>query len=716
MPRSLNPYIAGNPVGNSDAFVGRADIVRDVLRIFSRSEENAIVLYGQCRIGKTSVLQYLKNTFSQDKSRLYYPVYFDLQDKADWSLDAVLKDLAATIANELGFQTPQLDDNPQHTFQHEWLPQKLTEMQKGSALVLLFDEFDVLASDKVEAASSRFFPYLRQLIASDREHINFVFVIGRNVDDLNAIALSLFKGIPTRRVSLLNRADTFELIRLSEKNSPLRWSDEALEEIWKLTNGHAFFTQQLCSYAWEEAYSDGDFESDVITPDVINNVVDDVLDASRNTLEWLWDGLPPAERVVSSALAEKGGAAVSERELETLLHESGVRIVIRELQDAPRLLQEWDLLEPVNGGFRFRVELLRRWLVDNKPLRRVQDELDRIEPVAESLFQAAQGLYRNGQLEQAEAPVRQAIGLNPNHVGANELLADLLLGQDKYEEAKNILISLYEYQPMAARSRLVQAWLGKSTLAETDDDTLQYYEKILEIDPNQVEAKKGYEIIWVTRGDQALKEKRFSDALDAYNNANQSEKVFEVNQIIQEVEANNLLNKLSTLKKEKKYKEALKFSKLLETKFPSLQDWKKEIKEIQRLLTITIHYQQAMNEFKLGNRKQSQELLVKAICIDPEFEQAAYYLFLTVNEEKFNKTYRIKNIQQYSNKELKIMVILVVCSTYILIPLLSKTSGTIAALSGVYFLLPTLSFYGKENLLYQEHFFFSFYSLIPYMG
>ena len=33
MPVPTNPYIAGNPVGNSPAFVGREDVLREVLRI-----------------------------------------------------------------------------------------------------------------------------------------------------------------------------------------------------------------------------------------------------------------------------------------------------------------------------------------------------------------------------------------------------------------------------------------------------------------------------------------------------------------------------------------------------------------------------------------------------------------------------------------------------------------------------------------------------------
>ncbi len=631
MARSLNPYIAGNPVGNSNAFIGRADIVREVLHIFARREENALVLYGQRRIGKTSVLQFLKKTLAQETATgHYFPVYFDLQDKATFALGDVLKDLASTIANELGFPAPQLGDNPEHVFQYEWLPQQLEKLAKGAALVLLFDEFDVLAAESAKGAGADFFPYLRKLIASDRQRLNFVFVIGRNVNDLNTIALSLFKGITARRVSLLGKEDTFALIRLAEKTSPLRWSAEALERIWQLTNGHAFFTQQLCSFAWEEAYDDGDFETEEISASVVERVVDDALGAARNAFEWLWDGLPPAERVVSAALAQAGGKAVTETELEKLLHESGVRIVIRELQDAPKLLQEWDLLEPVDGGFRFRVELLRRWVEENKPLRRVQDELDRIEPVAESLFQAAQGLYKNTQLDAAENLLRQAIGINPNHVKANKLLADIFLANRNYDEARSLLIRLYEYQPMEARSRLIQAWLGLASSAGDNDEKLSCYEEIFKIDFNQSEAKKAYITIWETRGDGALEKGLISYALEAYKKAGKNEKVVHVENEIRETEVKKQLEILESLKQEKKYTEAFELIKNIETDFPELLDWNNEKQKIELLITITTHYEQGIDALKLNKKKQAQELLAKVICINPEFEEAASYLCLAL--------------------------------------------------------------------------------------
>ena len=483
----LNPYVAGNPVGDSPAFVGRADVLREVLRVLRRSQDNAIVLYGQRRIGKTSILQHLKALLPREGP--YRPVYFDLQDKAAWPLGRVLQDLARTIAHVLGHPDPDLSPDSETTFHQEWLPAILGGLPDGSSLVLLLDEFDVLAAPQAEQAAAAFFPYLRGLLASDPRRLQFIFVIGRNVTDLDHIALSLFKGAPARRVSLLSQKDSADLVRLSEANDTLRWPDEAVERVRQWTCGHPFLTQQLCSHVWERAYDEEPDEPPTVTPKDVDKAVPKALEASRNSMEWLWDGLPPAERVVASALAEAGPEPITQEELERLLRESGIRVIIRELQNAPQLLQGWDLIEPADGGYRFRVELLRRWIIEHKPLHRVQEELDRIEPTADNFFKAGKGLYRSGQLEQAIGPLRQAIELNPNHVGANQLLAEILLAQEQPSEAVRLLERLYKYHPAVARPRLLQALLAQAQTAESDDEQLALYERVLVIEPEQPEAK-----------------------------------------------------------------------------------------------------------------------------------------------------------------------------------------------------------------------------------
>ncbi|MEK8020181.1 MAG: ATP-binding protein [Candidatus Parabeggiatoa sp.] len=629
MSHPINPYIAGNPVGNTNAFVGRADILRDVLRVLRRPQDNAIVLYGQRRIGKTSVLQHLVSQLPTQGN--YCPIYFDLQDKATLTLGEVVSQLAQEMAHALKQTKPDLGEQPEITFRETWLPTVLQNLPKETALILLFDEFDVLAAPDAQQAGSAFFPYLRQILTYDPQRLNFIFVIGRNVDDLDHIALSLFKGVDTKQVSLLNQEDTKKLIRLSEANHSLKWPDETMEYVWQHTNGHAFLTQQLCSNVWEQIYDDAPETLPTATPENVENVIFDALDSSRNTLEWLWQGLPPAERVVASALAEAGPKPITELELEKLLHESGVRVVIRELQNAPHLLQDWDLLEPADeGGYRFRVELLRLWIQKNKPLKRVQDELDRIDPAADSLYNASLSLYRNGMLDATLAPLRQAVSLNPNHVGANQLLADILLAQGQAGEACEILERLYEYQPVAARPRLVQALLALVQSNENEDEQLKLYEQVLKLDGEQPEAQKGRREIWQRRGDAAYKANDLETALAAYKTANLGDKVAEIEQEIRDRKFEAQLKALEEAERAEHHKEALELAQQLAKKYPDKREWSADLERLARKIKLEELYQRALEALEEADKQKAQSLLAEVIFLEPTYKEASRYLHLAV--------------------------------------------------------------------------------------
>lgn len=95
MNRPQNPYIAGDPISEQDRFIGRADVMRETLRVLRNPNTNALVLHGQRRIGKTSILLRLAKDLAGDD---YCPVYFDLQDKAAAPLSDVLYQLAQFIA------------------------------------------------------------------------------------------------------------------------------------------------------------------------------------------------------------------------------------------------------------------------------------------------------------------------------------------------------------------------------------------------------------------------------------------------------------------------------------------------------------------------------------------------------------------------------------------------------------------------------------------
>ncbi len=514
----LNPYIAGNPVGGGEAFIGRADVLREVVRVLRNPNENALVLYGQRRIGKTSVLQELAARLPQ--AGPYRPVFFDLQDKAALPLTHVLAELAARMAEKLDLPSPAAwgEDAPR-AFREEFIPQVLANLPGDFSLVLLFDEFDVLDNPGETQAGATFFPYLRNLLSLN-PRLQFIFVIGRRPEDLSSLTLSVFKGVKSYSVSLMSPDETGSLVRLAERNGTLHWMDEGVACVYALTGGHPFLTQELCQQIWEQAYEDEPEEPPTIRSAKVEAAIPATLRSANNALEWLWDGLKPAERVVASALAGAGPQTISQEELNQRLLDSGVRILIGELEDAPRVLQEWDLIEPANSGYHFRVELLRRWLAERKPLARTQEEIDRIQPLAESYFQTGYGHYQQRELEQAISQLQMSTRLNPNHLRANQLLAEILLTQGELTEARQLLENLNQYHPAAARPRLVQVLLLQA-LEVREEEQLALYERVLELEPNQPEATIGRCSIWGKRGDELLIEGAWQKAKEAYYQAGQ---------------------------------------------------------------------------------------------------------------------------------------------------------------------------------------------------
>ncbi|MCP4347530.1 MAG: protein kinase [Desulfobacterales bacterium] len=648
-----NPYIAGNPVGGGEAFIGRADVLRDVLRVLKSPHENGMVLYGQRRIGKTSVLQEL--TASLPQKGPYAPVYFDLQDKAALPLDQVLRQLAEQISYKLEISPlDNLNDDFPTAFQKEFLPYVLSKLPEETALVLLFDEFDVLESPKQKQAVSAFFPYLRDLMAIDTKRMKFVFVIGRRPEDLSSVYLSLFKGVKSRHVSLLSPEDTTELVRISETNESLKWPDDVSAKVYNLTGGHTYLTQQLCQVVWDNIYDNDPEDMPIVQPNDAEQAVPKVIESAKSSLEWLWDGLGPAERVVASALAEAGPKIISQDELGKYLQESGVRILIGELQDAPSVLAEWDLIQPEKDGYRIRVEILRRWIAERKPLSRVQDEIDRILPVADNLFQAAYGLYQGGSLDEAIPLLQQAVGLNPNHLKANQLLAEILLAQGNREEALRLLETLYEYNPLAARPRLIQALLSKAKEEKQESDQLILYENILELEPNQPEAIAELQNLWKKQGNAALRNNEIGKAFEAYKKAykhNSSElqpRFIQalINQAKQEKREDKKIifyEKILELDSnqpeavaeyrgfwEKQGDIAFKNDRLDEAlEFYSKANAKIKIENVEKRLQLNTIYLQSIDILN-KNKDKAQRLLTEVISMEPSFKEATRYLHLVV--------------------------------------------------------------------------------------
>ena len=76
--RRFNPYIAGAPILNQEMFYGRQKLLSRILNVL---HHNSLMITGERRIGKTTLLYQLKKALEADDTTEYrfFPVFIDLQ-------------------------------------------------------------------------------------------------------------------------------------------------------------------------------------------------------------------------------------------------------------------------------------------------------------------------------------------------------------------------------------------------------------------------------------------------------------------------------------------------------------------------------------------------------------------------------------------------------------------------------------------------------------
>ncbi|NES68983.1 MAG: ATP-binding protein, partial [Okeania sp. SIO2D1] len=373
-----NPYIIGRPIYEKELFFGR-DSLFNFIDANLKNGEQAILLHGQRRIGKSSVLSQIPNGVGRDKFVFFY---FDLQDKASLTLAEVLEKLATEIIRKLkldrdNLELPLKTDLEPNTeiFSEKFLPQ-IFENLGGKNLVLLLDEFDVLSDYNPASAREHFFPYLQSII-SNHQQLFIIPVIGRRLDDMKNL-LNLFRRAPYQEIGLLDEKSATQLIT-KPAEGVLEYQQDAIAAILELSAGHPYFTQVICFQIFQEAEAEDKWQ--VTAADLNTTIVDRAIESAGGGLAWFRDGLPISEQVIFSAVAEAQRIAMKSaqvvKEPLTLLREYGV-VPTKSLSEAADRLVEWGFLDKVESSelplkkvprYKVKIELVRLWLLKRFSLR-----------------------------------------------------------------------------------------------------------------------------------------------------------------------------------------------------------------------------------------------------------------------------------------------------------------------------------------------------------
>lgn len=347
MGELVNPYIAGAPVTEARMFFGREDVFEWIQSsITGQYADHILVIHGQRRVGKTSVLKQLGNRLP----RRYIPVFFDLQGRTHTTLDRFLwwlaREIVRVLKQDRDIEVPLPDKESFSAdleyFENRFLPD-LKPVLGGGTLLLTFDEFDNLEESEVKESLARpLIDHLRRLMGSGG--LNFIFSIGssgRKLENMQAAYTEFFKTALYKKISFLNEEQTRSLITRPVEGI-LEYDKPAVKRIHKIAGGHPYFTQLTCHELFARCQRT---DQRHIRESDIEAVLDDVVERGTVNLKFVWDEASDIEKWSLAALAQMEGKA-DNRALADTLKKQHVRFSESDLTSCLLHLREKDILTP----------------------------------------------------------------------------------------------------------------------------------------------------------------------------------------------------------------------------------------------------------------------------------------------------------------------------------------------------------------------------------
>lgn len=373
------PYVTGMPLKTDHLFVGRADVFAYIQEhLFGAYQNNVIVLHGQRRTGKTSILYRLKKVLADT----HICVLVDMQGKAARGTLDFLYSLADDIVyalddHDIAVALPARSDfaeSPEFVFRSRFLRSVAEALPVGADgqprhLLLMFDEFEELQKRVHDGKlEPEIFPFLRNLMQHE-ECVDFVFAGTHKLEELGAEYWSILFNIASyKKITFLTPDDARRLI--TEPVAPhLEYDPLAIERITAVSGGHPYFTQVICH---ELVAYHNETQRSYITANEVEDVLDQIVERGEAHFKFIWAEASPVERSVLLALADllETEETVGVDLVQALLDKRAINLqgtpLIKVLDD----LELGDILTrsgPRSSLYRFKIDLIRRWIYATRP-------------------------------------------------------------------------------------------------------------------------------------------------------------------------------------------------------------------------------------------------------------------------------------------------------------------------------------------------------------
>ena len=254
-------------VTSGDDLIGRRSELRQLHRLANLKTVGSGFIYGQKRVGKTSLANALAESLESSGEGHWVVISKGSGDYVGDNASSTLRTLGEVLVHSLRQRIPGLDEIPTPDFSNGLAPLSsfVDDALKlsNSRILFVLDEFDELPLEllrRTDLSTSLFQP-LRQI--SNKPGCGFLLIGGEGMQqiiNLQGDRLNKFRPVEVDYFTRTNNwSDFVELIRRPVQEW-LTISDNALEELFNASAGNPYFAKllagQLFSDMIENRYSD----------------------------------------------------------------------------------------------------------------------------------------------------------------------------------------------------------------------------------------------------------------------------------------------------------------------------------------------------------------------------------------------------------------------------------------------------------------------------
>ncbi len=276
--RIENPYATyakGGTVENREMFYGRDELIANIANSIrsARSESKAVIIYGQKRAGKSSILYHLRQALAIDPDLLILDVD-NIGSLLDVRSAPFLHQILWRILHKLQWAIEDEVDERGRSPLEVPFPDDTKFYQHPSPLTLFYDTFEVFKRAAARAEDWRNarlvviideFSYIYNHIMSGRIPEEFMQIwkafLQRNLFNAVMVGQDVMPRFRQRfpnefgtsqdvRVTYLKQQDAVKLIddplRIGGKHGESRFREKAIERIYDLSAGSPFYIQIIC--------------------------------------------------------------------------------------------------------------------------------------------------------------------------------------------------------------------------------------------------------------------------------------------------------------------------------------------------------------------------------------------------------------------------------------------------------------------------------------